>query len=46
MTNPIKHLKKLSGRRFFLITVSHREEGGEEEREICTVCSFFTFTLS
>ena len=25
----------MSGRRFFLITLSQREEGGEEEREIC-----------
>ena len=29
----------------FLITLSQREKGGEEEREICTICSFFTFTL-
>ena len=48
MTDPIKHLNKVSGRRF----CSHntepergREEGGEEEREICTICNFFTFTL-
>ena len=45
MTDPIKHLNKVSGRRFFLITLSHREEGGEEEREIRTFCNFFTFTL-
>ena len=37
MTDPIKHLNKVSGRRFFLITLSHREEGGEEEGEICTI---------
>ena len=45
MTDPIKHLNKVSGRTFFLITLSHREEGGEGEREICTICNFFTFTL-
>ena len=36
---------KVRGRRFFLITLSQREEGGEEEREIGAICSFFTFTL-
>ena len=44
VTDPIKHPNKVSGRRFFLITLSQRE-GGEEEREICTICNFFTFTL-
>ena len=46
MTDPIKLLNKVSGRKIILITLSHREEGGEEEREICTIYNFFTFTLS
>ena len=45
MTDPIKHLNKVSGRRFCLITLSQKEKGGEEEREICTICNFFTFRL-
>ena len=45
-----KHLNKVSGRRFFFLSHNTepergREEGGEEEREICTICNFFTFTL-
>ena len=45
MADPVKHMNKVSGRRYFLITLSQREEGGEEERKIRTVCNFFTFTL-
>ncbi len=48
MTDPINHLNKVSGRRFFSHNTEPergREEGGEEEREICTICNFFTFTL-
>ena len=36
MTDPIKHLNKVSGRRFFSHNTEPeqgREEGGEEERE-------------
>ena len=43
MTDPIKHLNKVSGRRIFSHNTESergREEGGEEEREICTICSF------
>ena len=48
MSDPIKHLNKVSGRRFFSHNTEperRREEGGEEEREICTVCNLFTYTL-
>ena len=41
MTDPIKHLTKVSGRGFFSHNTEPergREEGVEEEREICTIC--------
>ena len=48
MTDLHKHLNKVSRRRFFSHNTEPergKEEGGEEERDICTIHNFFTFTL-
>ena len=47
MTDQIKHLNKVRGRRFFLITLSQREEGGEgERREVRRRGRFVQFAVS
>ena len=43
MTDPIKHLNKVSGRRFFLITLSQREG---ERREVRRRGRFVQFEIS
>ena len=43
MTDPIKHLNKVSGRRYFLITLSQREA---ERREVRRRGRFVQFAIS